>query len=62
MSVKESGEARTWRDVVVRKRSLRAVVRNCMVAVAFDEEAIVLGWSSQMRWRLRSELVLRGLQ
>lgn len=46
MSVKESGEARTWRDVVVRKRSLRAVVRNCMVAVAFDEEAIVLGWSS----------------
>lgn len=38
------------------------MVRNCMVAVAFDEEAIVLGWSSQMRWRLRSELVLRGLQ
>lgn len=43
MSVKESGEARTWSDVVVRKRRLRAVVRSCMVAVAFDEEAIVLG-------------------
>jgi hypothetical protein len=36
MSVKESGEARTWRDVVVRKRRLMRVVvvlGKCMVAV-----------------------------
>ena len=68
MSVKESGEARTWREAVVRRRRLIrvvvVVVGKCMVAVGGllnMESACSFGFAStRMRgWSLNSVLVLR---